>query len=621
MSLFDVRYAACECVQAYFYDHTEIRMHFLHRAIEGHMSGADETVNIITIMVNGPGSQQSNEPYRIWFASLLVLHLIYDNTDAKKLLMGISEGDAESGEEVVTCIQILTGNLIAALQASEDERICIAYLMLLCVWLFDEVDAVNDLLLEGSTVHSLIQVLKRPQKGREVVQGLCCLLLGIVYEFSRKESPMPRRSLAPLLSTGVGREQYVQHISRLRQDRQLRDFEVLPQNLSSSINGTLPEVFFDQTFVDFAKDNFSRIIRAIDRDPGREVLKQHEGVDRDLVDSLRSQIQDTTEALGRAEADKAAAEHRLSQEQADHRKTADASKNELGRIKSINGALQRGHEAELERLESAHHIAISNTTERQKRDLEESQRRIQELRAENARHLETATAQHKHEVDQLHIRVQRTQTEAAHAAERSTEQYRQTLEQTRSVAMKETTQAAEQHQQALAESEAQLAKVRAAAVKQTESAATRHEEALANWERHAKDLETKLKTANDRIEALQHDHELDADSLRDREAQIQSLTQASKHMEEIIERHVANIHKLEAQLISSEGRVKTASEKERAAQGKLQEKEEARQAAQTELDDLLILLGDLEEKRVGDKVRFDFLFSLGSRTKRPCNLC
>src|SRR4051794_27538257 len=45
---FDVRFAAVECTKAYFSNHKEIRAHFLNRAIEGHMSGEDETANILT---------------------------------------------------------------------------------------------------------------------------------------------------------------------------------------------------------------------------------------------------------------------------------------------------------------------------------------------------------------------------------------------------------------------------------------------------------------------------------------------------------------------------------------------------------------------------------------------
>jgi hypothetical protein len=49
---FDARLSACECIKAYFYKHIPIRMHFLRRAIEGHVSGEDEVVNILTTLID-----------------------------------------------------------------------------------------------------------------------------------------------------------------------------------------------------------------------------------------------------------------------------------------------------------------------------------------------------------------------------------------------------------------------------------------------------------------------------------------------------------------------------------------------------------------------------------------
>lgn len=56
-------------------------------------------------------------------------------------------------------------------------------------------------------------------------------------------------------------------------------------------------------------------------------------------------------------------------------------------------------------------------------------------------------------------------------------------------------------------------------------------------------------------------------------------------------------------------KVKDAEEKLRKAEAALKEKEVERKAAQTELDDLFVLLSDLEEKRAKDKVScFFFVF-------------
>ncbi len=400
-SIFDVRCASCECIQAYFYDHTDIRHHFLHRAVEGHTSGSDETSNILTILIAGPQRCQSNDPYRLWFAALLAFHLVFEDTEAKSSAMGIREGDAEKGEEVITSIQAITGNLITALQGGDDDRICIGYLLLLCGWLSEDADAVNDLLGEGSTVQSLIQATLKKEKGREMVQGLCAFLLGLIYEFSTKDSPVPRRTLQPLLASGLGREQFIQRLTRLRQDPLLRNFEVLPQGLFSSSPGSLPEVYFDRTFVDFVKDNFNRVARAIDRDPGLEVARLHEGVDRDLLDSLRSQLGDKDSALQRAESNHLTMEQRLGQEQADHRRSQELFNAELARIKNINEALQKGHEADIEQKDVDFGANLNGIKEEHQRQIQDMSAQIQQAHSEAETRAVAVSEQHKSEIAQL----------------------------------------------------------------------------------------------------------------------------------------------------------------------------------------------------------------------------
>lgn len=351
LAAFDTRLAACECIIAYFYHHPAIRKHFLRRAIEGHTSGADETANILTTLLHPPDGISSSDPYRYWFAAVILFHLMFEDSETKILGMSVTEGDLESGEEVVTCIQAITANLIIGIQKSVDERIIIAYLMLLCGWLFEDPDGVNDFLGEGSNVQSLVQAFSYAALGTSLIQGLCGLLLGIVYEFSTKDSPVPRATIHSILTSRMGRDQYVDRLTRMRGHSLLRDFEVLPQKLSSTSPGSLPPVFFDKTFVDFLKDNFSRILRAIDRDPGMEVPVVangvQKGISREMVDSLRSQLEEKIKIVQKAEEDSLSLSRQLGQEQADHRRAKETAAVELSRIKHINEGLQRNHEEDM----------------------------------------------------------------------------------------------------------------------------------------------------------------------------------------------------------------------------------------------------------------------------------
>ena len=204
LSAFDSRLAACECIKAYFFNHPAIRKHFLRRAIDGHSSGADETANVLTTILQPLEGHISGDPYRYWFAAVILFHLIFEDHEAKALAMSVAEGDASSGEEVVTCIQTITANLVTGFHKDADGRVLVAYLMLLCGWLFEDPDAVNDFLGEGSNVQSLVQAVLQGSGDGTIVQGLCAILLGIVYEFSTKDSPVPRGTIHPILRPAWG---------------------------------------------------------------------------------------------------------------------------------------------------------------------------------------------------------------------------------------------------------------------------------------------------------------------------------------------------------------------------------------------------------------------------------
>ena len=347
-SAFDFRLAACECLKSYFFNHPRIRKHFLQRAKIGYDSGADEMANVLTTVMQPFDGHASSDPYRYWLAAVIIFHLIFEDPKAKNQAMSVTEGDASSGEEVVTCIQTITANLITGIQKNADERILVGYLMLLCGWLFEDPDAVNDFLGEGSNFQSLIQVGLVSVADGGVVQGLCGILLGIVYEFSTKDSPVPRVELHKLLVPHAVRDQYNDRLNKLRAHPLLRDFEVLPQKLNSAPPGGLPGVFFDKSFVDFLKDNFSRLLRAIDRDPGFEVPVVtngvHKGISRELVDSLKSQVEEKDKALQKAEEENITLGRQLGQLQADLRRVKETAALDMSRIKNVNETLQKNHE-------------------------------------------------------------------------------------------------------------------------------------------------------------------------------------------------------------------------------------------------------------------------------------
>ncbi|KAJ4386987.1 Vesicle-mediated ER to Golgi transport protein [Neurospora sp. IMI 360204] len=445
---FDLRMAACNCLKAYFNNHEEIRKHFLTRAIQGHKMQADELTNIFTTLLQPVPEQVTADPYRYWFAAVLMLHLVHELPTTKHLAMEVTEGDEASGEEVVTSIQTVASHLLRSVARNDDPRVIIGYLMLLLCWLFEDLDAVNDFLGEFTNLQGLIQAAVENPNGDIIVQGLSAMLIGVVYEFSTKDSPVPRAKVREMVMSRMGRDRYVDKLTRLRSYPLMRDYEILPQRLDLSLDQKLPDVYLDDTFVEFFKDNYSRIIRAIDRDPGLEISVitngVQKGISRELVDSLRAQLEEKDRALEDFAAEKASLTSQLGQEQADHRRTKEQtaadvhraneavehmrvqlgakdhaiqniealvatlkqnlakeqaehqrSRAEAARLKTVNDGLQRAHEQELNKL-----AKDLRTKEDESRKLLEAARREaknkeDELAKQHATQLESLKRDHQ----------------------------------------------------------------------------------------------------------------------------------------------------------------------------------------------------------------------------------
>lgn len=548
-SLFDLRLAACECIQAYFYGHGAIRLHFLQRAIDGHTAGGDETSNILSILLSGPQVSSQYDAHRLWFAALLATRLIADDADAKHLLMEVKEGDASKGEEVVTCIQTLVGNLMAFLQEGTDDRSCISYLMLLSIWCFDEAAAVDDLLIEGTAVRSLMQSVTKGKQNSDTVAGLCVTLLSILYEFSTKDSPLPRRKLQEVILGGLGRDQFIHRIRRLRQNPSVREFEILPHD---------SELLFEQTFVDFLKDNFSRLTRAIDRDPNFEAGSLHKGpVDRNLADEckrLEEELQESALELRKVreretelDVDLKARSSALKSSQEHARELEEQLQNNVSHFRK---AQERLSQLELNGQDSTAKLKIAQD---KVTDLE------RQLRDSGTRHGEMQKAQVA-----LQDSIWSHESKAKTAAD-TEQQLRATIEG---------------HEKAQATAEAALAE-KEKVVKKLEASAKEHAQAQSK----------KAKTETELKSRLEQSEKARGDALKS----METLEKRVKELE-------AQAKRAEKQGGGQDSIIADMKKKLADSQNELKEKEEARQSTQSELDDMLIVLGELEDKRAKDKV-------------------
>ncbi|KAL7270968.1 Vesicle-mediated ER to Golgi transport protein [Rhizina undulata] len=690
--VFEARLAACRCLQAYFAGNQPVKSHFLNHAINLHVGGGD-SANILSCLIN-LDSDSRGDPYRVWLASVILMHLLYDDVEAKELATSIKEGDAEAGEEVVTAIQHISANLIAALQHHYDPRICIGYLMLLCIWLYEDSPAVDDFLSEGASVQSLVAAVTQSSNANPIVQGLCAFLLGILYEFSHKDSPLSRATLHPILASRMGRDHYLNRITKLRENPMVRDFEVTRLEEDPHRRRTkLPEVYFDQTFIDFLKDNYSRILRAIDKDPGVEThtsngVSHPNGITAELVDSLKTQLEDKDEALSKAQTNILTLEQKVTQEQHELQRIKDFTGAEIQRLKDLAESTKRTLLAEADVARKEHAAAIDGLRKRFETEITSEKRRhsgeVAGLRSEAKREKEKAKVAHEKDVETRESKFatimenyrKKHEEGAAAEAKKNAQVLEAARRQLKEEAAKEKTKftaaieeerrkvealgrekkVAEEKIQSLQanlqQSQQGRDSVMEASKKEIEALnakiATLEQTLSVSTKDHASLLES-LKAKDEELSALKSESTITKVSLKTAEEALDRTRTALKTAEETLAAATKkltaaetsskstqetldstkeqlksaeqNLRSTESRLIAAEEEVKAsekaveaAKEKVKAAEGSVEavrkEKVDAEAKAkevQTELDDLFMVLGDLEEKRKADKKRLKAL--------------
>jgi hypothetical protein len=197
---FDLRVGALVCLEAAFHDNAEEKIAFLNSQISFFRPTDQDqdqlpppgSANLIAALVDYDADIRLN-PYKVWFAAVMLLRLFEDSHEASDTLRAFKLGNEEEGEEVVSVIQSLSTMMTTSLQY-QDTRITIAYIMLLSVWLYDDIKAVDDFLEESTTVQALIAVLTHSASpsNSPLVDALSAILLGVVYDFSSSASPIPR---------------------------------------------------------------------------------------------------------------------------------------------------------------------------------------------------------------------------------------------------------------------------------------------------------------------------------------------------------------------------------------------------------------------------------------------
>jgi len=617
---FDLRSSASTLIKAYSYGHDRIKHHFLQRAIAGFIDGEDASMNVLSTLMTGP--VDTLDALRFIFASDIVSLLLFDNIESKGLLMGVSEGNAEKGEDVITSTQALAGHLTWCLQNDADPRITVSYLRLLQTLLYDSQPAVNDCLAEGSSLLSAI-VSAADQTNtsqvssdlvRSLIPGLSASLLGTIYEFSSKDSPIPRRTLQPFLVTRLGRQRYFEALKQLRQHSIVRDSEVAAES-GPPVDDS--QVLLDVSFLEWYKDEYGRLKRAIDKDSGIEVVaKTDAGVDRDVLDELRAQIASKDQAVQTLERQQLESKQIADQTSADHRKELQtiqsahrSMESEVERIKRINEALQRDHDSEmsrtqksasieLEKIQTAHRSATQIMQQQHEREMERvkgqhgaslaSERSLWEEKQRKA--VDAAARELIKKVEEAQQTAQNRQNEMVvlrndfNKANTDLERAQQDATDAR-VKIDEVSKDL-QRTKDLQDNLQQVNSKAMARMKTLEEESKRHisrhevvEKEKDSLVKQISDMEVKVKELHAEVEGLKMELQEERKGYGELEKEFEKLKNDSSGKD----KSAAELEKLQKELETQTRAVKT-------------EKEEA-DKARTEMEDMLMVMSDIETKR------------------------
>lgn len=291
--VFEIRFAAVHCLSSFFLNNAEAKLAFLNdqikarsnptyyeelqKALHEEMESQDSkvadsglqstpTANIFGTLMDFNTDIKLN-PYSAWFAASILVSIIKDCPEARKMALDTKDGEVENGEEVLTLIQAIAGLLTANLEAS-DPRIAIGCLMLLSFWLYEDFQAVNDFLTDASIIKSILAFLsKNSSESSELVHGLATILIGIVYEFTTSTSPIPRSNLFDIVTKALGADNYSSKVKKFKENPIFKNFDATIETGFERDATGLPMLFFIPEYIDIVREHFYIIQRALFRGP------------------------------------------------------------------------------------------------------------------------------------------------------------------------------------------------------------------------------------------------------------------------------------------------------------------------------------------------------------------
>lgn len=285
---FNVRLSASYCFQCFVEGNEEAKVGFMEDQIEDfkqrfsiesnsdivaehhtkHKNYTNKT-NLLSVLLHYDDEIKLN-PYKAWFASFFMICLVNDCKEARQLAQDVKVGNENNGEDVMSLIQAIAQILVTTMELA-DPRVPVAYISILTFWLFEDFDAVDDLLNDIDTVKAIMSCLMRnASESTDLADGTCFILLGVIYEFSRNSSPYPRAALHAMIVKSLGAENYALKVKKVFQVHWSTPSHDLFSESVQMDNTGLPNVFFIPLYQNLMKENYYRIKLALRHDPQQD---------------------------------------------------------------------------------------------------------------------------------------------------------------------------------------------------------------------------------------------------------------------------------------------------------------------------------------------------------------
>lgn len=182
----ELRMAATEAVGAYLADNKDgqlvIAATFKSPKLDGSPNSKAELSAGSMIIENILDMQSSQKKSRnVWYASLLLSHVLRGNDECKRLTASFKPDEAASSEEdePSELFDTLLLNLIDSVKHDHMKLATIGLLIVFSTWLHSSPVMISRFLREGSNVQFLIELINQNSAYDPMIQGFACILFSI----------------------------------------------------------------------------------------------------------------------------------------------------------------------------------------------------------------------------------------------------------------------------------------------------------------------------------------------------------------------------------------------------------------------------------------------------------